>query len=80
MSLGQFEVTALYDGSVKIGTSLYKGISAKDAKALLDKMYLNSDSGVQTAVNAYLINTGSRLVLVDSGAAKCWPNAGINKG
>lgn len=72
MSLGQFEVTALYDGSVKIGTSLYKGISAKDAKALLDKMYLNSDSGVQTAVNAYLINTGSRLVLVDSGAAKCF--------
>ncbi|WP_347253622.1 MBL fold metallo-hydrolase [Leminorella grimontii] len=80
MPLGQFEVTALYDGYVKLGTNLLKDINAKDAKTLLDKMYVNSDNGVQTAVNAFLINTGEHLVLVDSGAAKCFgPTLGAIK-
>ncbi|WP_159567725.1 MBL fold metallo-hydrolase [Budvicia diplopodorum] len=72
MQLGGFEVTALYDGYVNIDNKLLKGINGKDAKVLLDKMFLDSTNGVQTAVNAYLINTGTNLVLVDSGAAKCF--------
>lgn len=72
MQLGDFEITALYDGYVKIDNKLLKGISAKDAKTLMDKMFIDSNNGVQTAVNAYLINTGKNLVLVDSGTAKCF--------
>ncbi|GKX53313.1 MBL fold metallo-hydrolase [Budvicia aquatica] len=72
MQLGDMEVTAIYDGYVNIDKKVIKGIDAKDAKVLLDKMFLDSTNGVQTAVNAYLINTGANLILVDSGAAKCF--------
>ncbi|GKX64708.1 MBL fold metallo-hydrolase [Pragia fontium] len=72
MQLGDFEVTALYDGYVQIDNKVIKGINAEDAKSLLNKMFLDSTNGVQTAVNAYLVNTGSNLILVDSGAAKCF--------
>ncbi|WP_339510941.1 MBL fold metallo-hydrolase [Pseudomonas sp. RL_15y_Pfl2_60] len=72
MMVGDFEVTALYDGYVDIGTQLLKGASADDIQSLLAKMFLESSKGVQTAVNAFLINTGKNLVLVDTGAAKCF--------
>lgn len=72
MMLGDFEVTALYDGYTQIDNKLLKGINAEDAKTLLNKMFINSDNGVQTAVNGYLVNTGHNLVLVDSGAAECF--------
>lgn len=72
MALGEFEVTALYDGYVNLDTQLLKGASAEDIQSLLARMFVESGGGVQTAVNAYLINTGSQLVLVDTGAAQCF--------
>ncbi|MCQ4345960.1 MBL fold metallo-hydrolase [Pseudomonas stutzeri] len=72
MALGEFEVTALYDGYVDLETRLLKGASAEDIQSLLARMFVESSGGVQTAVNAYLINTGSQLVLVDAGAAQCF--------
>lgn len=72
MALGEFEVTALYDGYTRLDTGLLKGASAEDIQSLLARMFIESSQGVQTAVNAYLINTGSQLVLVDAGAAQCF--------
>lgn len=67
MMLGDFEVTALSDGTVKLpidklltNTTLEKTLKA------LDKVHLQVP--VETSVNGYLINTGSKLVLIDSGA------------
>ena len=78
MALGEFEVTALYDGYVKLDPKLLKGASAEDVQSLLAKMFLESSKGVQTAVNAYLVNTGSQLVLIDTGAAQCFgPTLGV---
>ena len=67
--LGQFEITALYDGSIELDTKLLKNASAADLQRLLSRMFVGNPK-MQTAVNAYLINTGSHLVLVDTGAAK----------
>lgn len=67
--LGQFEITALYDGSIELDTKLLKNTSAADLQRLLSRMFVGNPK-MQTAVNAYLINTGSHLVLVDTGAAK----------
>ncbi|MFV3074249.1 MBL fold metallo-hydrolase [Niveispirillum fermenti] len=67
--LGTMEVTAIYDGNLRLSTSLLKNITADDLESLLAARFLSSAEGVQTAVNAYLVNTGDRLVLVDSGAA-----------
>lgn len=78
MALGDFEVTALYDGYADLPASLLKGIDDKDLQSLLARMFVASENGVQTAVNAYLINTGDNLVLVDTGAAQCFgPTLGV---
>lgn len=72
MNLGEFEVTALYDGYIDLDPALLQGIDADNLDALLTRMFISGDDGLQTAVNAYLVNTGTELVLVDVGAAQCF--------
>lgn len=69
LMLGSFEVTALYDGAIDLDQKLLKSIAKRDIQRLLARQFLKGPK-VQTAVNAYLVNTGSKLVLVDAGAAK----------
>ena len=69
MQLGQFEITALYDGAIELDTKLLRNAKAADLQRLLSRMFVGNPK-MQTAVNAYLINTGNNLVLVDTGAAK----------
>jgi glyoxylase-like metal-dependent hydrolase (beta-lactamase superfamily II) len=69
MQLGQFEVTALYDGAIQLETKLLHHAKPTDLNRLLARMFVGNPK-MQTAVNAYLINTGTHLVLVDTGAAK----------
>jgi glyoxylase-like metal-dependent hydrolase (beta-lactamase superfamily II) len=68
MMVGDFEVTALSDGTVKL--PMLKLLAASTPEALaeaLKKGYLKEM--VETSVNGYLVNTGSKLVLIDTGAA-----------
>ncbi len=69
LMLGNVEVTALYDGAIDLDEKLLKNVHKRDLQRLLARQFLQGPK-VQTAVNAYLINTGSQLVLVDAGAAK----------
>jgi glyoxylase-like metal-dependent hydrolase (beta-lactamase superfamily II) len=63
--LGAFEVTALGDGTLdQVPEKLLKAPPAKTTKALAQSWLA---SPVETAVNAYLVNTGARLVLIDAG-------------
>lgn len=71
-ALGDFTVTALYDGYVDLDPKLLKGMRADKVQSLLARMFIAHSKGVQTAVNAYLVHTGDHLVLVDAGAAKCF--------
>lgn len=66
LMIGAFEVTALYDGYVDLDTKLMKNISENELQKLSARMFLNSEK-MQASVNTYLINTGSKLVLVDTG-------------
>ena len=72
MAFGPMQVTALYDGYVDLAPKLLKGASAKTLQSLMARMFQESTKGVQTAVNGFLVNTGDRLVLVDTGAAGCF--------
>ena len=68
MMLGDFEVTALSDGTVKLpmGKLLVDPDPGKIRRGL-ERNFLQEN--VETSVNAYLVNTGSKLVLIDTGAA-----------
>lgn len=72
MNLGEFEITALYDGFIKLDPAWLSGISADNIQSLLAKMFIDSSKGIQNAVNGYLINTGEHPVLVDAGSAQCF--------
>jgi glyoxylase-like metal-dependent hydrolase (beta-lactamase superfamily II) len=66
-TLGDFEVTVLNDGTLDLPvTKLLKQPAAKTEQALTKSFQA---SPLQTSVNGFLINTGTKLVLIDTGAA-----------
>lgn len=65
--LGDFEVTALSDGTVALPMDkLMTNTTPEKTLKALERAHLKTP--VETSVNAYLINTGSKLVLIDTGA------------
>jgi glyoxylase-like metal-dependent hydrolase (beta-lactamase superfamily II) len=65
--LGQFEVTALSDGTVELPVDkLLTNTTPEKVGKALHKAHQHSP--LETSVNAYLINTGNKLVLIDTGA------------
>jgi glyoxylase-like metal-dependent hydrolase (beta-lactamase superfamily II) len=68
MMLGQFEITALCDGVVQLDAALLQNISAADIQKLLAREFIDSPHKLPASVNAYLVNTGAKLVLIDAGS------------
>ncbi len=70
--MGNTQITALLDGTNYLNPFMFKGLSDSEKSDILQKYAAKNDKGVQTSVNAFLVNTGKSLVLVDSGAASCF--------
>ncbi len=69
MMLGDFEITALSDGTVPLPMDkLLTNTTPANITKAFKKYHLKSP--VDTSVNGYLINTGEKLILVDAGAGK----------
>ena len=66
MMLGAFEVTVLGDGTVDLPVDQLLSAKPEQTKRTLAAAFLPAP--LETSVNAYLINTGSKLVLIDTGA------------
>ncbi|CAO3426323.1 MBL fold metallo-hydrolase [Azospirillum endophyticum] len=67
MMLGKVEITALLDGTHPFPVhEVMQGIGTAGADALLERSDLHAP--VEGSINAFLVNTGDRLVLIDSGA------------
>jgi glyoxylase-like metal-dependent hydrolase (beta-lactamase superfamily II) len=64
--LGDFEITPLSDGTVDLPVDQLLKQKPETTKAELAQSWLKVP--LETSVNAYLVNTGSKLVLVDTGA------------
>jgi len=68
MMLGDFEITALSDGTVNLPMDkLLRENQPGQVVRALQHAYLGLP--LETSVNGYLINTGTKLVLIDTGAA-----------
>jgi len=66
MTVGDFEVTALSDGTVALPVDkLLTNTTAAHVQSALAKSYLKVP--VETSVNGYLVNTGSKLAVIDTG-------------
>ncbi len=66
-TLGDFEVTVLNDGTMDLPVNKLLKQPAEKTDAALAKSF--EKSPLQTSVNGFLINTGSKLILIDTGAA-----------
>jgi glyoxylase-like metal-dependent hydrolase (beta-lactamase superfamily II) len=67
--LGAFEVTAVADGPLSLGDlqdNIFTGVSKADFTKILNENYLPSDA-VEMDQNVLVVNTGDRLVLIDTG-------------
>ncbi|QDQ27023.1 MBL fold metallo-hydrolase [Chitinimonas arctica] len=75
MMLGDFEITALSDGTVTLPLEkLLTDTTPARIRSLQARASLSSE--VETSINAFLINTGSQLLLVDSGAGRLFGDKG----
>jgi glyoxylase-like metal-dependent hydrolase (beta-lactamase superfamily II) len=75
LQLGDFEITALSDGSLDLPVDEL----LQQPRPLTQKALQRAHLGLplETSVNAYLVNTGAKLVLVDTGTAGLFgPTAG----
>jgi glyoxylase-like metal-dependent hydrolase (beta-lactamase superfamily II) len=67
MTLGDFEVTAVSDGVVALPfTKLLTNTTPQRVEQFLKRAFLQDP--LPTSVNAYVVNTGTKLVMIDSGA------------
>jgi glyoxylase-like metal-dependent hydrolase (beta-lactamase superfamily II) len=66
LQVGDFEVTALSDGTIPLNASDLLNEPAAHTDDVLAQHHQGSP--VETSVNAYLVNTGKKLILIDTGA------------
>ena len=66
MKIGAIEVTVLNDGSAALPTKYFSG-DAEGAAKLLDAAFVANKEMAPTTFNEWLINTGDKLILVDTG-------------
>jgi glyoxylase-like metal-dependent hydrolase (beta-lactamase superfamily II) len=67
MMLGDIEVTTLSDGTVALPfTEILQKIPKAKTEAMLARQFLKEP--VETSVNVFLVNTGTKLVMIDAGA------------
>ncbi len=64
--LGDFEVTSISDGTVALDVAKLLAEPPTKTEAALKESFLANP--LETSVNAFLVNTGSKLVLIDTGA------------
>jgi glyoxylase-like metal-dependent hydrolase (beta-lactamase superfamily II) len=66
IQLGKFQITTIFDGGITVPKANLLNISEAELQELLGKAFIFGE--IPSSVNTYLINTGSKLILVDTGA------------
>jgi glyoxylase-like metal-dependent hydrolase (beta-lactamase superfamily II) len=66
LKVGTYDVTILNDGTAALPVKYYSGDS-DSARKLLENAFAPSKEMAPTSFNAWLINSGDKLILVDTG-------------
>ncbi|MEM8836692.1 MAG: MBL fold metallo-hydrolase [Pseudomonadota bacterium] len=75
--VGNAEVTALLDGYLDIAPDLWVGIEEDVLNEAIRTAFLPETGSIRIGITSYLVNTGSRLILIDAGSADLFgPTAG----
>ncbi|ONN48339.1 hydrolase [Acinetobacter genomosp. 33YU] len=69
---GNYRITSLLDGTIYLDPKLFKNLSQAEKIKILTKYAAVNEKGIQTSVNAFLVDDGKSLTLVDSGASSCF--------
>lgn len=67
LKLGDFEITALADGYIDLDQSIFANADKSEAGTLLASAFRDASGPIRTVVNAFVVNTGDKLVLIDCG-------------
>lgn len=70
IKVGDFEVTAINDGVLAFATTLIQHAAPGEIEKGMERNFVEKGTSIPTAINAFVINTGTQLILVDTGAAK----------
>ena len=65
--VGDYEVTAISDGYIDLDVALFPKSTPDEAGKLLAKAFREKTGKLRSSVNAFVVNTGDTLVLIDSG-------------
>ena len=72
-NIGRLQVLALFDGTVALPRQQIRQIEPARVGSLLKQRYVpETAEGLQTAVNAYLVQRAGHRLLVDTGTAQCF--------
>jgi glyoxylase-like metal-dependent hydrolase (beta-lactamase superfamily II) len=76
--VGSYEVTALSDGYLNFDNKLIQHAAPGEIAKGMERSFVEKGESIPTAINAFLINTGKKLILVDVGTAKLFgPSLGF---
>ena len=76
--VGDIEVTAISDGYVEVPLDVVPQANPEEAKRLQNEAFVSMPPGaLDIAVNTYLVRTGDKLTLIDTG---CGPRFGATAG
>ena len=74
--VGNFEITALLDGYLDVNGEMVIGYDEVTARDLRTRHFTDRNQ-IRIPINAYLVNTGGKLILIDAGSADALgPTAG----
>ena len=71
-ALGDYTVTAVYEGFIDLDPAHLSGMTQGEIQVHVARAFQAKNSTIQTSVNAFRIDTGDKLVLVDSGSTDCF--------
>ena len=69
--LGKLSLTAIEDGTVKLDLALFKGINSEEMKTLQPDIKQLDGTTFPVSVNAFLVETAGKRILVDTGNGHC---------